>query len=670
LRRDGEIIDLNELDDQHASWRGVQHLEIIVDRLLLQEGVEERLRDSLETALRWGKNTILVLVQEPGETTWREDLFSTDFCHPKTGFTMEPLTPKQFSFNNPSVACASCHGLGKVAGTLCSTCDGRRFAPHILGVTLPGREREWNIDDLCRLSITAAVTVVRELQITERERSLIQELLRAITTRLHFLEEVGLGYLTLERESRTLSGGEIQRIRLATQMGSALSGVLYVLDEPSIGLHQRDHGRLLRALMHLRDLGNSLIVVEHDEETMKAADHFIDLGPGAGLLGGEIVAAGSLEELQATTTSLTGAYLSGRQQIQLATERHHPASPESSKKGWLTVVGARHNSLKNLTVSFPVGLLTSVTGVSGSGKSTLVHDVLYRAVARQLHRANDEVGVHDKILGAEQFDRVIMIDQSPIGRTSRSNPATYVGIFDTIRELFAQLPAARMRGYQRSRFSFNIKGGRCEACHGEGVRHVEMHFLPAVEVLCDACEGKRFHRDLLEISYKGRDIAEVLAMSIDEARQFFSAVPKIAHKLDQLTDLGLGYLTLGQSATTLSGGEAQRLKLAAELARVTTLKRERTLYILDEPTTGLHFVDVQQLLELLIKLRDAGNTVIVIEHHLDVIRWSDWVIDLGPEGGEGGGEIVIVGTPEEVAACEKSATGFFLKKKLEQSVLV
>lgn len=662
VRKDGEIVDLNEWEEQKKSWHPTKHLEIVVDRLLLQEGVEERLRDSLETTLRWGKNTILVLAQEPGCTEWKEHLLSTDFCNPKTGFTMESLTPKHFSFNSPKGACSACHGLGKMAEKKCDQCDGKRLRPEILSVTLLGKEREWNIHDICHLSIATAATVFQELKMKENEEHLVKEVLRGITTRLNFLQDVGLGYLTLQRESATLSGGEMQRIRLATQMGSALSGVLYVLDEPSIGLHQRDHARLLQALFHLRDLGNSVIVVEHDEETIKAADHIIDLGSGAGVLGGEIMGEGTLEEIKATSTSLTGAYLSGRKKIQLSAKRLQPSFPEGSEHGWLTVVGARENNLKNLTASFPVGLLTCVTGVSGSGKSTLVHDILYRGLARQLHRATEEPGLHGKIVGMQQFQKVIMIDQSPIGRSSRSNPATYVGIFDAIRDLFVQLPAARMRGYRRSQFSFNIKGGRCEACHGEGERRVEMHFLPDVFVLCDACEGKRFHRDLLEVTYKGRSIAEVLEMTVEEAQQFFLTVPKIAQKLHFLVEVGLGYLKLGQSATTLSGGEAQRLKLATELARVTTLKKEKTLYILDEPTTGLHFVDIQQLLEVLTKLRDAGSTLIVIEHHLDVIKCADWVIDLGPEGGDAGGEIMMAGTPEEVAACEKSATGIFLKK--------
>lgn len=660
VRKNGEIIELEELKENLS--QPMKRLEVVVDRLILQEGVEERLRDSLETTLRWGKNKILLLAQEPHSSAWKEDLFSTDFCNPKTGFTMEALTSKHFSFNSPRGACVFCDGLGSVAGKQCVQCHGRRLRPEILSVTVAGKSREWNIDELCHLSIAEAVSVFEELEITESERHLVKEVLRGIVTRLQFLKEVGLGYLTLQRESGTLSGGEVQRMRLATQMGAGLSGVLYVLDEPSIGLHQRDHARLLQALLHLRDLGNSVIVVEHDEETIKVADYIIDLGPGAGLLGGEILGEGTLEEIKATSTSLTGDYLSGRREIKIAAKRLQPLFPEDSAKGWLTIVGANEHNLKNVTAAFPVGLLTCVTGVSGSGKSTLVHDVLYRRLAKELHGSTVEPGSHQKIIGAEQFDRVIQVDQSPIGRTSRSNPATYVGVFDLIRDLFVQLPAARMRGYQRSQFSFNIKGGRCEACHGEGMRHVEMHFLPEVMVLCEACEGKRFHRDLLEITYKGRSIADVLEMTVEEAHQFFSTIPKITQKLRYLVEVGLGYLKLGQSATTLSGGEAQRLKLATELGRVAAGKKERLLYILDEPTTGLHFSDIQQLLNVLVKLRDAGSTLIVIEHHLDVIRGADWIIDLGPDGGAGGGELVVAGTPEEVAACEKSVTGNFLKK--------
>ena len=709
VRKNGEILELASLEKKATEQ--IKSLEIVVDRLMLQEGVEDRLRDSLEATLRWGKNIALVLAEEPGSKSWIEHLFSTDFCNPKTGFTMEALTPKHFSFNSPKGACPACHGIGSVPRNAtadvkrcvepvlesasiasstpaqgvvvsypsssvvalkrglsleknCPHCYGKRLRREILSVTVTAKKQEWNIDDICHLSIAEATALFQNLELNDHERYLMKEVLRGITTRLQFLEEVGLGYLTLARESGTLSGGEIQRIRLATQMGSALSGVLYVLDEPSIGLHQRDHARLLQALTHLRDLGNSVIVVEHDEETMKAADYIIDLGKAAGVLGGEIVGEGTLEEIKRIPTSLTGDYLSGRTKIELSTTPCHPSSPEGSDSGWVTVVKACENNLKNITVSFPVGLFTCVTGVSGSGKSTLIHDVFYRGLAPQLCRATEDVKNYEKIIGAEQFDKIIQIDQSPIGRSSRSNPATYIGIFDFIRDLFVQLPSARMRGYRRNQFSFNIKGGRCEACHGEGVRHVEMHFLPEVTVLCETCKGKRFHRDLLEITYKGRSIADVLEMTVEEARSFFQAIPKITQKLHCLTELGLGYLKLGQSATTLSGGEAQRLKLATELSRVSTTKKERVLYILDEPTTGLHFADIQQLLDVFIKLRDAGGTLIVIEHHLDVIKCADWIIDLGPDGGNQGGEIVIAGIPEKIAACQKSHTGNFLREVL------
>ncbi len=706
VRLNEEVIELEELGKK--SWEQCDRLEIVVDRLILQEGIEERLRDSLETALRWGKNDMLVLAQAEGETIWKEHLFSTDFCNPKTGFTMEALTPKHFSFNSPKGACTFCHGLGDLSQNLvtdahsdvvsvfqpsnaplnitaseasltrgsfnsdralrkkCPHCHGKRLRPEILSVTLAGKDREFNIDDVCHLSIAEAGVLFQDLMMSNAQRSLMKEVLRGIEKRLQFLEEVGLGYLTLHRESGTLSGGEMQRIRLATQMGSALSGVLYVLDEPSIGLHQRDHARLLQALVHLRNLGNSVIVVEHDKETMEVADHIIDIGPGAGLLGGEIMGEGTLEEIKAIPTSVTGAYLSGKKKVQVAAERRYPLTPIDSNTGWLTVVGAREHNLKNVTASFPIGLLTCVTGVSGSGKSTLVHDVLYKGLARMLGRNSERPGLYKKMIGSEMFDKIIQVDQSSIGRSSRSNPATYIGAFDIIRDLFVQLPAARMRGYQKNQFSFNIKGGRCEACRGEGMRRVEMHFLPDVLVLCDVCEGKRFHRDLLEITYKGRSIADVLEMTIAEALQFFSAIPKITQKLHFLVEVGLGYLKLGQSATTLSGGEAQRLKLATELARVMALKKERTLYILDEPTTGLHFSDVQQLLEVLMKLRDAGSTLIVIEHHLEIIKFADWVIDLGPEGGDKGGQVLVTGTPEKIATCTESYTGHFLKEILKR----
>ena len=540
--------------------------------------------------------------------------------------------------------------------------------PEILAVTLREKnkeqEREWNIHQFCSLSIAEAHGVAECLVLSASERLIVSDVLREIKARLKFLGEVGLGYLTLNRHSGTLSGGETQRIRLATQIGSGLSGVLYVLDEPSIGLHQRDNERLLTTLRGLRDLGNSVIVVEHDEETIMAADHVIDFGPGAGPIGGRIMAEGTPAEIIANPDSITGRYLSGDLKIPIPQQRKKPSSPLEAGVGWLSIVGARENNLKNLAVNFPVGLMTCVTGVSGSGKSTLVNDVLYRALAQKFYKAKKAPGLHDKILGAEQFDKIIVIDQSPIGRTPRSNPATYCGIFTLIRELFANLPAARVRGYKANRFSCNVKGGRCEHCQGDGMIRVEMHFLPDVFVPCEVCHGRRFNRETLEITYKGKSIADLLEASIDEARRFFSTVPGINEKLEKLQEVGLGYLKLGQSGTTLSGGEAQRLKLATELSKRAT---GRTLYLLDEPTTGLHFTDIQKLLDVLFKLRDAGNSLIIIEHHLEVIKSADWVIDLGPEGGAAGGELVVEGTPEQVPACKKSATGKYLARVLKKN---
>jgi excinuclease ABC subunit A len=481
---------------------------------------------------------------------------------------------------------------------------------------------------------------------------------REIQSRLQFLAEVGLGYLTLNRESGTLSGGEAQRIRLATQIGSGLAGVLYILDEPSIGLHQRDNSRLLGTLRKLRDLGNSVIVVEHDEETIRSADHIVDLGPGAGPRGGEIVAEGTLGDIERAKNSLTGNYLSGRARIAIPKQRVQPR-PD----GWLTVVGARENNLKKIDVSFPLGCLTCVTGVSGSGKSTLVDDILRRALFRHFYNSKDKPGAHKAIRGLEQIDKVVVIDQSPIGRTPRSNPVTYTGAFTPIRELFAQLPAARIRGYDAGRFSFNVKGGRCENCEGGGLIKIEMHFLPDVYVECEVCRGKRYNRETLEITYKGKNIADVLDLTVDEAARFFRNVPTIAEKLNSLLDVGLGYLRLGQSGTTLSGGEAQRVKLATELAKKAT---GRTVYILDEPTTGLHFADIEKLLEVLMKLRNAGNTIVVIEHNLEMIKCADWIIDLGPEGGGHGGEVIGSGPPERVTTIPASHTGQYLRAMLER----
>ena len=503
-----------------------------------------------------------------------------------------------------------------------------------------------------------ALQFIADLDLTEQQEAIITEVVREIRSRLQFLSEVGLGYLTLNRESGTLSGGEAQRIRLATQIGSGLAGVLYILDEPSIGLHQRDNARLLGTLRKLRDLGNSVIVVEHDEETIRAADHIIDLGPGAGPRGGEIVAEGTLDEIMRAKNSLTGDYLSGRARIAVPKQRAQPRHD-----GWLTVVGASENNLKAIDVSFPLGCLTCVTGVSGSGKSTLVDDILRRALFRHFYNSKDKPGVHKAIRGLEQIDKVVVIDQNPIGRTPRSNPVTYTGAFTPIRELFAQLPAARVRGYDAGRFSFNVKGGRCENCEGGGLIKIEMHFLPNVYVECEVCRGRRYNRETLEITYKGKNIADVLDLTVDEAARFFRNVPTIAEKLNSLLDVGLGYLRLGQAGTTLSGGEAQRVKLATELAKKAT---GRTVYILDEPTTGLHFADIEKLLEVLMKLRNTGNTIVVIEHNLEMIKCADWIIDLGPEGGEHGGEVLGSGSPERVATIAASHTGQYLRAMLER----
>ena len=547
----------------------------------------------------------------------------------------------------------------------CATCGGRRLRPESQAVTVGGRPGSGSggasgggsgggrsIGELTALAVVEARAFFDELELTPRETVIARDMVKEIRNRLTFLADVGLDYLTLDRSAATLSGGEAQRIRLATQVGSRLTGVLYVLDEPSIGLHARDNARLLRTLAGLRDLGNSVLVVEHDRETIAAADYVIDLGPGAGVHGGQVVAAGPPALIAAHAGSLTGDYLAGRRAIPAR------ASRRAGNGKWIRVVGARANNLKSINVAFPLGTLTCVTGVSGSGKSTLLNDILHRALARALHGAGDPPGPHERLEGVGAIDKVVDVDQSPIGRTPRSNPATYTGAFDLIRALFAQLPESRVRGYAPGRFSFNVKGGRCEACAGDGVTRIEMHFLPDVYVTCEVCRGKRFSRETLEVKYRGRSIAEVLAMTVEEAVEFFSAIPALARKLATLRSVGLGYIHLGQPATTLSGGEAQRVKLAAELSKVST---GRTLYILDEPTTGLHFEDVRQLLEVLERLVELGNTVVVIEHHLDVIRAADHLIDLGPEGGEGGGRIVATGSPEDVARVQASHTGRALR---------
>ena len=535
----------------------------------------------------------------------------------------------------------------------CPDCHGKRLRPEVLAITVNGK----NISEVTELSIGKMQEFFQSLTLTERENMIAERILKEIHARVGFLIDVGLEYLTLSRTAGTLSGGESQRIRLATQIGSGLVGVVYILDEPSIGLHQRDNDKLLATLKHLRDIGNSLIVVEHDEDTMRAADFVVDIGPGAGRGGGEIVAAGSVEEIMAVERSVTGAYLSGRKKIEVPKERRPFVQDHK-----LVIRGAAENNLKNINVEIPLGVFTCVTGVSGSGKSSLINEILYKRLAKELNRAKTRAGRHEEMLGLEKLDKVINIDQSPIGRTPRSNPATYTGLFDMIRDVFAQTTEAKVRGYQKGRFSFNVKGGRCEACSGDGIVKIEMHFLPDIYVPCEVCHGKRYNRETLEVKYKGKTISDVLDMTVEEALQFFENIPRIKNKLQTLYDVGLSYVQLGQSSTTLSGGEAQRVKLATELSRKSTGK---TVYILDEPTTGLHTADVHKLVQILQRLTEGGNTVIVIEHNLDVIKTADYIIDLGPEGGDGGGTIVAVGTPEEICRVPASYTGKYLKPLLD-----
>jgi excinuclease ABC subunit A len=783
-RIDGQIVELDRPEPIRLK-KGERHtIEAVVDRLVVRDGIRVRLTDSVETALKWGGNKIVVLRARPeGRESWEESRYSTNYGNADSGFTLGELTPKHFSFNSHLGACPACHGLGtqlvidpelmisdetktiaegaitpwrrgtkrmqayyrQLQGALikhfqvdedvpftdlsdefkhalyfgtngtpiemnfggngekkrpfeglvpqmqrlyeqtqseftrnrirafmtrepCKTCGGARLKPEILAVTIKDRKgHELNIHKFSEQTTEAAVRYIDHLELTAAQKKVVADVVREIQSRLQFLVEVGLGYLTLDRESGTLSGGEAQRIRLATQIGSGLAGVLYVLDEPSIGLHQRDNARLLGTLRRLRDLGNSVIVVEHDEETIRAADHIVDLGPGAGPRGGEIVAQGKLESILGAKNSLTADYLSGRLRIPVPKHRTPPRFARNqlskSEEGWLIVKGASENNLKNIEATFPLGCFTCVTGVSGSGKSTLVDDILRRALFRRFYNSKEKPGTYRALRGAEQIDKAIVIDQSAIGRTPRSNPVTYTGAFGPIRELFAQLPAARVRGYGAGRFSFNVKGGRCENCEGGGLIKIEMHFLPDVYVQCEVCHGRRYNRETLEITYKGKNIADVLDLTVDEAARFFRNVPSISDKLNALLDVGLGYLQLGQAGTTLSGGEAQRVKLATELAKKAT---GRTVYILDEPTTGLHFADIEKLLQVLMKLRDAGNTLIVIEHNLEMIKCADWIIDLGPEGGEQGGEVVGAGPPEEIVDLAKSYTGKYLRPILEK----
>lgn len=762
LRVDGEMRDIEE--DIQLDKNKKHSIEVVVDRIVVKDGIHSRLADSLEAALKLGEGKVIIDIIGQEEL-----LFSEHYACPYCGFSIGELEPRMFSFNSPYGACPTCDGLGSrlkvdidlvipdwnlslrenaiapwepsssqyypqllqavcdhyginmdipvkdipkplldkilygsdgeriyfryvsdfgqvrenyiefegvipnierryrettsdyireqmekyMAHQKCPTCKGHRLKKESLAVKIGGL----HIGEVAQFSIKEAQRFFENLTLTEKEKKIAHLILREIIQRLSFLNNVGLDYLTLSRAAGTLSGGEAQRIRLATQIGSRLTGVLYILDEPSIGLHQRDNDRLIKTLKEMRDIGNTLIVVEHDEDTMLAADYLIDVGPGAGVHGGEIVSAGTPEEVMNDPHSLTGQYLSGKKFIPLPLERRKPDGR------FIEIVGAKENNLKNVKVKFPLGLFIAVTGVSGSGKSTLVNEILYKALAQKLYNAKDKPGRHKEVKGIEHLDKVIEIDQSPIGRTPRSNPATYTGVFDDIREVFAQTSEAKIRGYKKGRFSFNVKGGRCEACRGDGIIKIEMHFLPDVYVPCEVCHGKRYNRETLEVKYKGKNIADVLDMTVEDALEFFENIPKIKRKLQTIADVGLGYIKLGQPATTLSGGEAQRVKLASELHRRST---GRSLYILDEPTTGLHVHDIARLLQVLQRLVENGDTVLVIEHNLDVIKTADYIIDLGPEGGEKGGTIVATGTPEEVSEVEQSYTGQYLKKILKR----
>ena len=657
-RIDGRMADLGEelpLDRQKKHT-----IEVVVDRLVMKAGapgdpLSKRMADSVEAALKLADGLVGVLTEDGKSLLYSEKLACI-----RCGVSYPEITPRVFSFNSPHGACPTCDGIGFAMPPggpeeedltlleVCSTCKGARLKPESLSVKVGRR----SIAEVTQLSIRAAAGFVESLKLTERETFIAQRILKEIRERLGFLVNVGLDYLTLDRPAATLSGGEGQRIRLATQIGSGLVGVLYILDEPSIGLHQRDNRRLLQTLIRLRDLGNTVVVVEHDAETMQAADHILDMGPGAGAHGGEIIAQGTLKEVMATKASLTGQYLRGEMSVTLPHRERKP-------RGFLSVVGARKHNLKNLTVKIPLGLFTCVTGVSGSGKSTLVLEVLFHSLSQLLYHKHPKIDGCKELRGVLALDKVIDIDQSPIGRTPRSNPATYTGLFTFIRDLFAKLPESRVRGYKPGRYSFNVKGGRCEACEGDGLIKIEMHFLPDVYVTCEVCKGQRYNRETLEVKYRDRSIADVLNMTVDEALEFFQPIPLLRTKLQTLHDVGLHYIKLGQSATTLSGGEAQRVKLSRELSKRAT---GRTLYILDEPTTGLHFADIQRLLDVLNRLVEAGNTIVVIEHNLDVIKNADWLIDLGPEGGDRGGEIVAEGSPRELAKVKRSYTGQVLKE--------
>lgn len=655
-RIDGEMRDIT---GEVKLARYKRHtIEIVVDRLIIKRNIDRQLKNAIETALRYS-DTVIVNLIDRGE----DIVFSSKAVCPKCGISYPEINPMFFSFNSGAGACPACKGLGyELAGEdaeevidegrVCRTCKGMRLRQEALSIKTGGL----NIGEFARMPVKDARRFVNGLKLSRKERFISERILKEIKERLGFLEDVGLGYLTLDRTSLTLSGGESQRIRLATQVGSSLTGVLYILDEPTIGLHPRDSGRLLDSLGALKDQGNTVIIVEHDEETMLRADYIIDMGPGAGTLGGNIVAAGTPPEIMENGVSVTGQFLKGAMEIPVPAQRR-----KADGRPFLEVQGAQAYNLKNIDVRVPLGLFVCVTGVSGSGKSSLVQEIIYKVLDRELYGANVTPGRHKSIAGIGNIDRVVSIEQAPLGRTPRSNPATYAGVFNYIRKLFSMNPEARVRGYTESRFSFNVSGGRCEACKGEGLKKVEMHFLPDVYVPCDICRGKRYNKETLEITYKGKNISDVLEMTISEAYGFFELISPIRRRLKVLEDVGLGYLKLGQPATTLSGGEAQRVRLSRELGKKSTGK---TLYILDEPTTGLHFVDIAKLLTVLDGLVRKGNTVLVVEHNLDVIKSADYIIDLGPEGGAEGGDLVASGTPEEVAKSRKSHTGVALAAKL------
>jgi excinuclease ABC subunit A len=652
-RIDGEMMDLTQ--DISLKKQKRHTIEIVIDRLIIKWGIERQLKDSIEAALGYSDIVMINLLAEK-----RDILFSKTAVCPRCGISYPEVNPMFFSFNSRQGACPGCNGLGfenldEDSTELdeyryCRLCHGFRLRKEALGIKI----QDMNIGEVAKLSVKEALHFIGILDLTDREKEIASRVLKEVRDRLLFMEKVGLDYLTLDRPSLTLSGGEAQRIRLATQLGSSLTGVLYVLDEPSIGMHQRDCVKLLESLSAIKEAGNTVIIVEHDEETIRWADHVVDMGPGAGLRGGWVAASGRPEEIEKNIKSITGKFLNGSLSIETPLRRREPAD-------FIKIIGAREFNLKDIEVNVPLGVFSCVTGVSGSGKSTLVIEILYKAICREIYGSRLIPGAYKEIRGIDKISRARSVDQSPLGKTPRSNPATYTGVFSFVRDLFAQVADSRIRGYSPSRFSFNLPGGRCESCKGDGLKKVEMHFLPDVYIPCDTCKGKRYNKETLDIRYKGKNIAEVLDMNVSEALQFFSAIPPIRQKLEVLEDVGLGYLQLGQPASTLSGGEAQRVRLSKELGKTS---RGNTLFILDEPTTGLHFVDIQKLVNVINRLVDSGNTVIVIEHNLDVIKSADYIIDLGPEGGEEGGRVVAYGTPEEVSANPDSYTGGFLKNKL------